>query len=255
VGPGLELVIGRLLIIGARVSALMIVAPFLGGATIAPRIKAGFVVMLTLILYPVVGTSLPPLTAGLRWKIAGGEFVVGTLMGITLQFVFEGLQLAGQIVGFQVGHSLANVINPLSESETPILANFYQTVGLLIFLQLDVHHWILRGLVKSFEYCPPGLVVVTPAAAEELWRAAGGMLIVGVQIAIPALLATMLIDVSLAFLGRASPQLPVLFVGMSVKSVAALLVVMGTMRLWPTVLEKYFGEALVASEHLMHLAR
>jgi flagellar biosynthetic protein FliR len=58
----------------------------------------------------------------------------------------------------------------------------------------------------------------------------------------------------MGFLGRASPQLPVLFVGISVKSVVAFLVIMGTLRFWPGLLEKYFGEALATSERLMHLA-
>jgi flagellar biosynthesis protein FliR len=254
VSPDLATVVGRVLMVGARVSALMVFAPFLSSGTIAPRIKAGFTVALTGLLYPVVAPNLPPLSAGQGWQAAGGEFLVGLLMGITLQFVFEGVELAGQIVGFQVGHSLASVFNPLSDADTPILSNFYQAVGLLIFLQLNVHHWVLRGLVKSFEYCPPGMVVATPLVAERLWRAAGGMLVMAVQIAIPTLLATILIDISLGFLGRASPQLPVLFVGISVKSLAAVLVVVGTLRFWPGVLEEYFGEALATSERLMHLA-
>ena len=233
----------------------MVFAPFLGSATIAPRIKAGFAVALTALLYPAVAADLPSLSGARGWQVAGGEFVVGVIMGITLQFVFEGVELAGQVVGFQVGHSLANLINPLSDVETPVLSNFYQVVALLIFLHLDVHHWVLRGLVKSFQYCPPGMVVAGPPVAEQIWRAAGGMLIMAVQIAVPVLLATILIDISLGFLGRASPQLPVLFVGISVKSVAAFLVVMGTLRFWPGLLERYFGEALATSEQLMHLAR
>jgi len=255
VGSGLETAIGRALIVGARVSALMVFAPFFASTTISPRIKAGFTVVLTALLYPVVAPDLPPLFAARGWQVAGGELVVGLLMGITLQFVFEGVELAGQIVGFQVGHSLANLINPLSDVETPILANFYQAVALLIFLQLDVHHWVLRGVAKSFQYCPPGTVVASPVVAEQLCRAAGGMLIMAVQVAIPTLLATILIDISLGFLGRASPQLPVLFVGISVKSIVAFLVVMGTLRFWPGLLERYFGEALATSEQLMHLAR
>jgi flagellar biosynthetic protein FliR len=254
VGWGLETVVGRLLTVGARVSALMVFAPFFGSMTIAPRIKAGLAVMLTALLYPLVGAGLPTLSGAMGWKVAGGEFIVGLMMGITLQFVFEGVELAGQIVGFQVGQALANLINPLADAETPILANFYQVVALLIFLQLDVHHWLLRGLVKSFQYCPPGMVVANPVVAEQIWRAAGGMLIIAVQIAIPTLLATMLIDIALGFLGRASPQLPVLFVGISVKSIVAFLVIMGTLRFWPGLLEKYFGEALATSERLMHLA-
>ncbi|MFZ0964652.1 MAG: flagellar biosynthetic protein FliR [Terriglobia bacterium] len=254
-GSGLETVVGRVLIVGARVSAVMVFAPFFGSATISPRIKACLTLALTAVLYPAVAADLPSLSGGRGWQIAGGEFVIGLLMGITLQFVFEGVEMAGQVVGFQVGHSLATVFNPLSDADTPILANFYQAVALLIFLQLDVHHWVLRGLVKSFQYCPPGMVVANTMVAEQVWRAAGGMLVMAVQIAIPTLLATILIDISLGFLGRASPQLPVLFVGISVKSVVAFLVVMGTLRFWPGLLERYFGEALGTSERLMHLAR
>jgi flagellar biosynthetic protein FliR len=186
--------------------------------------------------------------------LASMAFAIGLLTGLALQFIFEGVELAGQIAGFQVGHSLANLINPLSEAETPILANFYQVVALLIFLHLNVHHWVLRGLAKSFQYCPPGLAVVNPLVADQIWRAAGGMLIVAVQIVVPILLATILIDLTLGFLGRASPQLPVLFVGISVKSVAAYLVVVGTLPFWPGVLERHFAEALALSEKLMHLA-
>jgi flagellar biosynthetic protein FliR len=251
----LEAAVGRVLVVGARVSALMVFAPFFSSATISPRIKAGFTVVLTALLYPALAPSLPTLFGARGWQVVGGEFVIGLIMGITLQFVFEGVELAGQIVGFQVGHSLASLINPLADVETPILSVFYQAVALLIFFQLDVHHWVLRGLVKSFQYCPPGMVVANPVVAERIWRAAGGMLIMAVQVAIPTLLATILIDISLGFLGRASPQLPVMFVGMSVKSIVAFLVIVGTLRFWPGLLERYFGEALAMSEQLMHLAR
>ena len=254
-GPGLEGVVVRIAVVGARVSVLMTFAPFLGSEAVSTRIKAGFTIVLTALLYPVVAARLPPVEASQAWRMVGGELVIGLIMGLTLQFVFEGVQLAGQIVGFQVGHSLANLINPLADTETPVLASFYQIIALLIFLQLEVHHWVLRGLAKSFAFCPPGTVVMTPVVAAQLWRAAGGMLIVATQIAIPTLLATILIDVALGLLGKASPQLPVMFVGMSVKSVVAFLVLVGGLRFWPGILERYFGDALATSERLMHLTR
>ncbi len=251
----LQGIIGQLLIVGARVSALMVFAPFLGSASISPRIKAGFTVVLTALLYPVVSPELPRVASQGVGQMVAGEFLVGLVMGIALQFVFEGVELAGQIAGFQVGHSLANLINPLNDSDTPLLANFYQMVALLIFLQLDIHHWLLRGLARSFDYCPPGSVTATPQMAELVARAAGGMLVMGVQIALPMLLVTMLIDIALGLVGRASPQLPVMLVGISVKSVVAFVVIMGTLRFWPGLIEKYFAEALVTIEHLLRLAR
>jgi flagellar biosynthesis protein FliR len=255
VGSGLDAITGRVLMVGARVSALMVFAPFFGSASISPRIKAGFTVILTVLLYPVVSADLPRIAGAGAWQMLGGEFLVGLVMGIALQFVFEGVELAGQIAGFQVGHSLANLINPLSDVDTPLLANYYQMIALLIFLRLDADHWLLRGLAKSFDYCPPGSVTATSGMAELLARAAGGMLVMGVQIALPTLLVTMLIDLALGLVGRASPQLPVMLVGISVKTVVAFVVIMGTLRFWPGLIERYFGAALGTTERLLRLAR
>ncbi len=253
--PGFESFVANFLTVGARISALMVFAPFFGSLTIAPRIKAGLALILTAVLYPIVGPELPSPSAMSGWKVAGGEVVLGLILGLVVQFVFEGMNVAGQVVGFQVGHSLANLINPLSDADTSILSNFYQSLALLIFLQLNIHHWLLRGLVKSFEYCPPGTLEISPRATDVMWRAAGGMLLIGIQIAIPTLLATMLIDISLGYLGKASPQLPVLFMGISAKSIAAFLVVIGTLKYWPVLLERYFAQALTTTEHLMRLTR
>ena len=63
--------------------------------------------------------------------------------------------MAGQILGFQLGYSLVNVIDPQTQVDTPVLSVFHQAVVLLLFLQLGVHRWLLRGLAKSFEYLPP----------------------------------------------------------------------------------------------------
>ena len=82
---GLEVIIGRLLTVGARVSALMLFAPFFSSMTIAPRIKAGFTLVLTALLCPAVGENLPSFTGAKEWKVAGGELVVGLILGITLQ--------------------------------------------------------------------------------------------------------------------------------------------------------------------------
>jgi flagellar biosynthetic protein FliR len=148
-----------------------------------------------------------------------------------------------------------NVIDPQTQVDTPVLSTFHQLVVLLLFLQLGVHHWLLRGLAKSFEYLPPGVASATPAATEELLHAAGAMLVVGVQIAAPALVATLLADIVLGLIGKASPQLPVLFMGLSVKALVGFLVLAGALRYWPVLMERYFLRALQTMEHLLHLAR
>ena len=254
-GTGMERVIAQAVFVGVRIGMLMVFAPFFSSLAIPARLKVGLTVALTALLYPVYAPRAFDFNT-LNWcRVVAGEVMVGLLLGLTLSFVFEGAEVAGQILGFQLGYSLVNVIDPQTQVDTPVLSIFHQGVVLLLFLQLGVHRWLLRGLAKSFEYLPPGVPSATPAATEGLLRAAAAMLVIAVQIAAPALIATMLADVVLGLIGKASPQLPVLFTGLSVKALVGFLVLAGALRYWPALMERYFLRALQTMEHLLHLAR
>ena len=126
-----------------------------------------------------------------QWaQVALGEVIIGLVLGLVANFLFEAALMAGQILGVQIGYSLANVFDPQTQADTPVLSEFHQMAALLIFLQLDVHHWLLRALVRSFAYLPAGALAVTLAAAGGLLHAAGGIFLAGVQIAAPSLVAT-----------------------------------------------------------------
>lgn len=153
-----------------------------------------------------------------------------------------------------MGFSLVNVLDPQTQVDTPVLGIFCQLVTLLIFLQLNVHHWLLRGLARSFRYIPPGAFQLSRPTIEEVLRASGSVLLCGVQIAAPALAATLLADIALGFLGKASPQLPVLFVGLSVKSVLGLTVLVLIAGAWPRYFEQQFLVAIETSERVLSLA-
>jgi flagellar biosynthetic protein FliR len=241
--------------IGLRVAGLMSFAPFLGDIAVPSRIKAVFTIVLTALLYPV---SVVPQFALTPWgwaRLAMGEITIGLGLGLCMQFVFEGVQLAGQLAGFQLPFSLVNVIDPQTNVDTPVLSVFHQLLALLLFLRLDVHHWILRGLAKSFAYMPIGKVVISEAAMKVLFRDATAMWLVGVQIAAPILLATMLIDVTVGFLSKASPQLPAILLSIPLKSLVGYVVLALAVGLWPSILEKQFALALGWSENMLHLAQ
>ncbi len=241
-------------VVGARVSGLLVFAPFFGSNAIAPRIKVGMVVLLTAVLYPVCAPRVAPQTSSGVASVVLSESLIGLLLGLAVQFVFEATQFAGQVMGMQVGFGLVNIIDPNTQVDTPVLAVFSQTIAMLIFLQLGVHRWIVRALASSFNYLPPGAAFASGAVVQELLRAAGGILLAGVQIAAPVLVATLLIDLVLGFLGKASPQLPVLFLGLSAKSMAGLLILAISLKYWPAILERYFTNAIHSAETLLHLA-
>jgi flagellar biosynthetic protein FliR len=253
--PVLQQILAHAFPLGVRLAGVMTFAPFFASDAFPARVKAALVLALTALLYGVCPTPVFALTLASIARVALREAAVGLMMGLSVQIVLEGAQLAGQLAGAQLGFSLAAIIDPQTNIETPVLAIFYQTIALLIFLQLDVHHWILRAVVKSFTYFPVGTEAVTLGATRELLRAAGSMFLIGVQIAAPILLATLVIDVTVGFLSKASPQLPAMLVGISAKSLAGYALLAASVGLWPLLLEHKFLNAVGWMERVLGAAR
>jgi flagellar biosynthetic protein FliR len=252
--PLAEHILMRGALIAVRVGGVMSFAPFFGGTGVPARVKAVLTLLITALLYPVCSISADAVTP-IGWsRLVLSEAVLGLAFGLCLQFIFEAAELAGQVVGFQFAFSLVNVIDPNTNVDTPVLSIFHQLFALLFFLQLNVHHWILRGVVKSFDYVPVGTVTISTAFVNQMFHAAGAMWLVGVQIATPVLLATLLLDVSVAFLTKASPQLPAILFSIPMKSLVGYSVLAIGVALWPAIFEKEFVLALGWSERLLHLA-
>lgn len=252
--PILEHILLRGALIGLRVAGVMTFAPFFGSTSFPARIKAAFTVVLTALLYPLCPIPSATLALGGWTAVVLGETVLGLAMGLCLQFVLEGVLVAGQVAGFQLGFSLVNIIDPQTNVDTPVLATFHQLFVLLLLLQLNVHHWILRGIVKSFDYLPVGTTVISAAMMKELFRDAAAMWLVGIQIAAPLLFATVVIDVTVGFLSKASPQLPAILLSIPLKSLTGYAVLAVAISLWPALFEREFTVALGWSERMLHLA-
>ncbi len=243
------------LFIGVRLSGLMLFAPFLGSSAIPARIKAGLVIVLSALLYPVVQPHFPVVQLASWPLLVFGELLIGAAMGIATSLVFDAVQMAGQVLSVQMGYSLVSILDPTTQAESTVVATFHQTIALLIFLRLDVHLWILRGISDSFAYLPPGSAHITPAFVRTALGAGIAVFAIGIQLAAPVLSATFLTDLVLGLLGKASPQLPVLQLGPAVKSLLGLLVLIATLKYWPDMFRGFFLASIHLSERLLHLAR
>jgi flagellar biosynthesis protein FliR len=251
----LESLLAAAVFIGARVSGLMVYCPFLSSDAIPAPLKATLALVITGLLYPLRGPLHLDLNSWQWVGVALSEVVIGLILGLAANIMMEAPMLTGQVLGVQMGYSLATLFDPNTQADTPVLAEFHRLAALLIFLQLDVHHWLLRAVVRSFGYLPAGTAAATLTAASGLLHAAGGIFLAGVQIAAPGLVATLIADVALGFLGKASPQLPVLFVGLAVKNLLGLTVLIAVVAYWPQSFSHRFAESIALGERLLHLTR
>jgi flagellar biosynthetic protein FliR len=252
--PVLAIVSG-ILTISVRLSGLMLFAPFLGSTAIPSRVKAILVLALTLLLFPTVGQSMGthPLA---EWPLlVFMEFMIGVGMGIATNVVFEAVQMTGQVLGVQMGYSLVNILDPQTQVDTTVMALFYQSIVMLLFLRMDVHYWLLRAICNSFVYLPAGSTHLSSMFTMAVLKIGGQIFGLGIQIAAPVLSATLVADIVLGLLGKASPQLPLMLLGPAVKSLLGLLILIATLKYWPDLFRRLFMESLMNGERILHLAR
>jgi flagellar biosynthetic protein FliR len=252
--PVLAIVSG-ILTISVRLSGLMLFAPFLGSTAIPSRVKAILVLALTLLLFPTVGQSMGthPLA---EWPLlVFMEFMIGVGMGIATNVVFEAVQMTGQVLGVQMGYSLVNILDPQTQVDTTVMALFYQSIVMLLFLRMDVHYWLLRAICNSFIYLPAGSTHLSSMFTMAVLKIGGQIFGLGIQIAAPVLSATLVADIVLGLLGKASPQLPLMLLGPAVKSLLGLLILIATLKYWPDLFRRLFMESLMNGERILHLAR
>jgi len=248
-------IIAATLTIGVRLSGLMLFAPFFGSVVIPPRIKAVLVLALTALLYPVVSRDFAAPSLD-HWPfLVFTEFLIGAGLGIATNLVFEAVQMSGQILGVQMGYSLVNILDPQSQVDTTVVAVFYQSIVMLLFLRMDVHFWLLRAVGNSYEYLPPGTAHINGLFTLGVLRVVGDLFGVGIQIAAPVMSATLAADVVLGLLGKASPQMPLMLLGPAVKSLIGLTVLIATLRYWPDLFRRLFMDAMLNGDRLLHLAR
>jgi flagellar biosynthetic protein FliR len=248
-------IIGGLLTISVRLTGLMLFAPWFGSTVIPARIKAGLVLALTLLLFPSVGKGIATFPTA-QWPVLIiTEFIIGVGMGLATNVVFEGAQMAGEILGIQMGYSLVTILDPMSQSETKVIPLFYQSMVVLLFLCMDVHYWLLKAIGSSFLSVPPGTMHLSGLFTWAVIATGGTLFGLGVQIAAPVLSATLVVDVLLGLMGKASPQMPLIVLGPAIKSILGVLILIATLKFWPDLYHHLFVDSVTAGEHMLHLAR
>lgn len=196
-----------------RVTGLMLVAPVFGANVVATRIKVVLAVTLTGLIAP-----LAPAPVDLElWSAAGllaavTQLAIGIALGFCVQMVFDALVLAGQTISMTMGLGFATLIDPERGASTPVLSQFLLILGLLIFLALDGHVLLLTTLVDSFRWTPVGAPLPADGLRDlVLWG--GRIFEAGLLIALPAVIALIVVNLAMGVVSRAAPQLNLFAVG------------------------------------------
>jgi flagellar biosynthetic protein FliR len=161
------------LLVMVRLSGLMVFAPVFSSPAISPRVKAGFVFAMTVLLAPAVA-SVPGARAVLDTRAVLGELGVGLVFGLSLSLLNEALEFAGTLLGLQFSFSLVNLMDPNSMIETAVLGQMLGWLGILVIIGSGLDRSLLAAVVRSFSTVPVGQAVIQAKTGMALAGMAGG---------------------------------------------------------------------------------
>lgn len=207
----------QFILVFVRVSAIIISMPVIGNRAVPIRVKAGLAIMMTFIIAPLVTVpALPNDMLPLMIRL-GGEVVIGFIIGISAQFLFASVQLAGQLIGFQMGFAIVNVVDPLSSAQVSVIAQFCFFIAMLIFLAVDGHHIFLYGIAESFRIIPLMEFHMTGRLADAVVSLARSIFSTGLAVGAPVMVLMILVSVGLGMVARTVPQINIFIVGFPLK--------------------------------------
>ena len=202
-----------------RISVVLFLLPFFGGQSVPAMVKAALVLVLSMAVWPQLsfaGNLLPANGIAIALMIIG-ELILGLTMSLVINFLFAAIQFGGQIIGFQMGFAMVNVVDPITGVSNAATAHFLYMCTMLTFLVLDGHLQLIAALGTSFKYIPPGGILLTPRLGTHLLEYSSLMFFLAIKIAAPVMSALFLVDLALALISRAAPQMHVLMLGFPVK--------------------------------------
>ena len=233
-----------------RVSGVIVFAPFFSSTALPIRTKAIFAGAVAFLLAPIVA-AYPQASVEISFAGLVGELAVGLVYGLTLALLSEMLLFAGQIVGLQFSFSLVSLMDPTSNAQTPLMGELFQLMGTLVVIAAGLDRILLASMVRSFRAVPLGHFALTQVSAGAMVRAAAGIFLAGVELAAPVLAATMLVEIAVSLMGKLSPQLPVMNLTVPIKTISGLLILTGSLALWPRFIEARFAGLLDLAERLI----
>jgi flagellar biosynthetic protein FliR len=217
----------KFLFVLLRVGALIMFFPILGSPQVPGRIKIGLILFVSIAVFPVVRAAPMHDPKSLFELVVNlfSEITIGLAVAYSARLMFTAVQIAGTVVDFQMGFGVVNVIDPQTETQVSITAQFQNILAILFFLALDAHHIIIGAIVESFFLINPFQINFSTFTPEIILLLFKATFVTAVKIAAPIMAILFFISVGLGLVARTVPQMNVFIVGFPLQIGVGLLMV------------------------------
>ncbi len=229
------------LLVLTRIGGAIVFVPLPGFRAAPPAPKVVFVLALAVVMLPqwpevdmaVIGNGSSALLHLIALTVM--EACLGVVLGLGVAFLNETFVLAMQFLGFQAGYSYASTIDPNTQADSSILQIIAQLFAGLMFLAAGLDRVVISAFARSFDVLPPGSGLPEGALGAVAVHLGAQMFVIALRLALPVIALLLMVDLTLALLGRLDNHLQLLTAAFPIKMLAAMLVLAGIAPLFPGV--------------------
>ena len=196
-----------------RVGTIVMMMPGVGEGFVPPRIRLAFALMLSLCLAPIAQPALSALPATLSDFGAQvfKELLIGLVLGGLLRLMLSALAIAGEIMSIQTTLAFAQTANPLQAQPGAAISSFMSLLGVTLIFATNVHHIFIGAIARSYTLFAPAKHVLLQDAAALAIQVSASCFSLGVQLAAPIIVFSLVFQVATGLIGRVMPQFQIFF--------------------------------------------
>ncbi len=196
-----------LLILG-RCVGMTFQAPVIGSRIVPGMIRMGLAFALAMVYFLTLSQAptLPSTFLGFALLLVS-EVLWGMTLGFLASIVHYAMQSAGDYVAQAVGLTMISTMNPMLRTNSTATGQLFYYLGLAVFVLAGGHLFMLGAFYQSFELIPLGGFAMTPALWGQVLNVTGALLLITMQIAMPAVVVMFLVDFALGVINRSAPSI------------------------------------------------
>lgn len=213
-----------------RILAFFSAAPIFSNRAIPARARVGFAFFIALCAQATLA-SQPIISVNDRQALGAvaQQVAVGLAMGFAVRLIFTAIEMAGEIIGLQMGLGFASFFDPTSGGQTNAVGRFFSNISMLLFIVINGHLLVLLAVVESFERFPVDGNFLQSLAHMRLYTLGATIFASSFWIALPMIALLLFVNLALGIISRVAPQMNVFAVGFPVTLTVGLIGVAATL--------------------------
>jgi len=232
------------LLILVRISCFIYIAPFFGMQNAPWRIKIGLSFFISLLLYQLVPRESLGYTGIVGYSIIVlKEGITGLLIGFVANICNSIIVFSGKVIDMEIGLAMANIYDPTTKAQSGLTGTMYNYFIMMLLIATDMHHYILRALVDTYQIIPiNGAVFDWQHLMGSMTMFVTDLMVIGFRIVLPVFACSMILSCILGIMAKVAPQMNMFAVGMQIKVLLGLGIMFLTIVLLPSISNFIFME-------------